>query len=137
MAFRYDIFWEAGEQMRETGRTVNGAVGMRLRKIREMLEVRVCDMAGSLDLSEGYYRKLERGDHAIGLPILISLHRNYGIDLNYLITGRAREEDIARELVCGQPEEMFYLLHRLLDCCERTYMEQRREDRLDGDEEHY
>ena len=100
--------------------SVNRLVGRRLRKIREMLEIKVMDMAASLDLSVGYYRKLERGDHAISLPLLILLHDRYGIDLNYLITGKAREEDVARDLVCGKPEEMFYLLHRLLDAWEST-----------------
>ena len=50
---------------------VNSAVGRRLRNIREMLEVKVMDMADSLEISVGYYRKLERGDHAIRLPLLI------------------------------------------------------------------
>lgn len=109
--------------------SVNGAVGRRLRKIREMLEIKVMDMAESLELSVGYYRKLERGDHAISLPLLILLHDKYGIDLNYLITGKAREEDIARDLVCGKPEEMFYLLHRLLESCEKAYINLQEEGR--------
>ena len=115
---------------------VNSAVGRRLRNIREMLEVKVMDMADSLEISVGYYRKLERGDHAIRLPLLILLHEIYGIDLNYLITGRAREEDIARDLVCGNPEEMFYLLHRLLNSCEKTYMAPIQEGREHGDKEY-
>lgn len=72
--------------------SVNRSVGRRLKKIREMLEIKVMDMADSLELSVGYYRKLERGDHAISLPLLILLHDRYGIDLNYLITGKAKED---------------------------------------------
>ena len=54
--------------------------------------------------------------------------------MNYLITGRAREEDLARDLVCGNPEEVFFLLHRLLDSCERIYMSDVREEgRNDGE----
>lgn len=116
--------------------SVNRSVGRRLKKIREMLEIKVMDMADSLELSVGYYRKLERGDHAISLPLLILLHDRYGIDLNYLITGKAREEDVARDLVCGKPEEMFYLLHRLLDTCENTYNNLQKEEGQSVDKEY-
>lgn len=97
-------------------------VGKRIRKIREIFGLKVAEMADGLEISEGHYRKLERGDHAISLNILMRLHEMYGVDLNYLITGRAREEDIARDMVRGKPEELFYLLHRLLDSCEKEYM---------------
>ena len=113
---------------------VNGRIGRRLRRVRLMLGIKVKDMAESLDLTVGHYRKLERGEHAINLSLLILLHGKYGIDLNYLITGRATEEDLARDLVCGNPEEVFFLLHRLLDSCERIYMSDVREEgRNDGE----
>ena len=107
---------------------VNSSVGKRIRRIREMFGIKVVEMADSLEISEGHYRKLERGDHAVGLNILIRLHELYGVDLNYLISGRAREEDIARDMVRGKPEELFYLLHRLLDSCEKEYMIYNREE---------
>lgn len=115
---------------------INGEIGRRLRKVRLMLGIKVKDMAESLDLTVGHYRKLERGEHAINLSLLIVLHGKYGIDLNYLITGRAREEDLARDLVCGNPEEVFFLLHRLLDSCEKIYMSDEREAGRYGDEEY-
>ena len=96
---------------------VNSAVGRRLRNIREMLEVKVMDMADSLEISVGYYRKLERGDHAIRLPLLILLHEIYGIDLNYLIT----------DLIRSFKEH---------DTYDKTYMAHIQEGREHGDKEY-
>mgnify|MGYP001051184097 CR=1 FL=1 len=116
--------------------TVNGEIGRRLRKVRLMLGIKVKDMADSLGLTVGHYRKLERGEHAINASLLTLLHGIYGIDLNYLITGRAREEDLAKDLMCGNQKEMFFLLHRLLDSCEKIHRDDAREEDEDGDEEH-
>lgn len=116
---------------------INGVVGRRLQKIRKMLDVKPSEMAESLHISVGHYRKLERGDHAINLCTLVLLHEKYGIDLNYLITGRAREDDIARDLACGKPEEVFYFMHQLLDSCERAYMGHALEREEKEDKEYY
>lgn len=115
---------------------INGKIGRRLRGVRQMLGVRGKEMADSLGLTVGHYRKLERGEHAISLPLLIMLNAQYGIDLNYLITGKSREEDLARDLAGGNPEEVFFLLHRLLDSCEKVYMRDIREETEDGDEKY-
>lgn len=101
---------------------INIVVGRRLRRIRKMLNLSSEDMAETLELSVGHFQKLERGDHAFSLIRLKALREIYGIDLNYLITGRSKEEDIARDLIYGTPEETFYFFHQLLDSCERTYM---------------
>lgn len=115
---------------------VNGEIGRRLRKVRQMLGIKVIEMADSLELTVGHYRKLERGEHAINLTILSILNARYGIDLNYLITGKSREEDLARDLAGGNPEEVFFLLHRLLDSCEKIYLRDIREDTKHGDKKH-
>ena len=116
--------------------TVNGEIGRRLRKVRLMLGIKVKDMAGGLGLTVGHYRKLERGEHSINASLLTMLHGKYGIDLNYLITGKAREEDLAKDLMCGNPEEMFFLLHRILNSCEEIHRDDVQEEDEDGDEEH-
>lgn len=116
---------------------VNVMVGRRLQKIRKMLDVPSADMAETLHISVGHYRKLERGDHGISLSTLVVLHERYGIDLNYLLTGRAREEDIARDLATGKPEEVFYFLHHLLDSCEKAYMMHLLEGEENGDKKYY
>nr|MBP3599369.1 helix-turn-helix transcriptional regulator [Eubacterium sp.] len=105
----------------------NQVLGKRLRKARRMLGVTSEEMSEMLHLSAGHYRKLERGEHAISLGCLQVLHEVYGMDLNYIITGHVREEDVARELVNSTPEEAFYYMHQLLESCERVYMTQQRE----------
>lgn len=100
---------------------INVVIGNRLRKIRKMLDISSDDMAETMNLSVGHFQKLERGDHALSLTCLKVLREKYGVDLNYLITGRSREEDIARDLIDGTPEEIFYFMHQLLDSCERLH----------------
>lgn len=115
---------------------INHMVGRRLRKIRNMLDISCEEMAETLELSLGHFQKLERGEHALSPVRLKVLRETYGIDLNYLITGRSREEDIARDLIYGTPEETFYFLHQLLDSCERAYL-MRMEDRGDRNDKKY
>ncbi len=115
---------------------INYMVGRRLRKIRNMLDVSCEEMAETLELSVGHFQKLERGEHALSLVRLKMLREIYGIDLNYLITGRSKEEDIARDLIYGTPEETFYFLHQLLDSCERTYL-MRAGNKGDGNDKKY
>ncbi len=102
-------------------RYCNRVLGKRLRTARKMLNISSEEMAEVLDLSAGHYRKLERGEHAISLACLQVLHEEYGMDLNYIITGHAREEDVARDLIMRKPEEVFCYMHQLLESCERMY----------------
>ncbi len=113
-------------------RYCNRVLGRRLRKARKMMNISSEEMAEVLHLSTGHYRKLERGEHAISLACLQVLHEEYGFDLNYIITGHAREEDVARDLVNSTPEEVFYYMHQLLESCERvyaTYCKEREEEK--------
>ncbi len=116
------------------GRYCNKVLGKRLQKVRKMMDISSEDMAEVMNLSAGHYRKLERGEHAISLACLQVLHEEYGIDLNYIITGHAREEDVARDLVCGTPEEIFGYMHQLIESCERAYTAQQRKREGEGDE---
>lgn len=102
-------------------RYCNRVLGKRLRSARKMMNITSEEMAEVLQLSAGHYRKLERGEHAISLACLQVLHEEYGLDLNYIITGHAREEDVARDLVRSTPEEVFYYMHQLLESCQRAY----------------
>lgn len=117
--------------------TFNIVVGRRLRKIRKMLGISSEEMAEALELSTGHFQKLERGEHAFGLMRMNTLHEKYGIDLNYLITGSKREEDIAKDIVCGTPEERFYFMHQLLDSCKQIYAMRRTEEGEKDDKKCY
>ena len=84
----------------------NEQVGKRLRHLRCIMDISVSEMADSLGVTTGHFRKWERGDHAISLVGLDMLHRLYGMDLNYLITGKVREQDFANALFEMSPEEL-------------------------------
>lgn len=115
----------------------NVQVGKRLRQIRRMLDVSQEDMAEAMNISVGHFQKLERGDHAFSLSYLEVLHEKYGIDLNYLISGQIREQDIARELVCGAPQDVFYCLHQLLASCEEIYNMSHIEEKEEKNQKYY
>ena len=45
----------------------NEQVGKRLRHLRCIMDISVSEMADSLGVTTGHFRKWERGDHAISL----------------------------------------------------------------------
>ena len=92
----------------------NEQVGKRLRHLRCIMDISASDMADSLGVTTGHFRKWERGDHAISLVGLNMLHRQYGMDLNYLITGKVREHDFANALFEMTPEELFFMMLSLI-----------------------
>ena len=93
----------------------NEQVGKRLRHLRCIMDISVSEMADSLGVTTGHFRKWERGDHAISLVGLDMLHRLYGMDLNYLITGKVREQDFANALFEMSPEEFFFMMRQILE----------------------
>ena len=99
----------------------NEQVGKRLRHLRCIMDISVSEMADSLGVTTGHFRKWERGDHAISLVGLDMLHRLYGMDLNYLITGKVREQDFANALFEMSPEEFFFMMRQILENCEEIY----------------
>lgn len=99
-----------------------------------MMDVSSEEMAEMMDISVGHYLKLERGEHAMSLACLQVLHEQFGIDLNYMITGRSREEDIARDLIYSKPEEIFYYMHQLLTSCEQAYQAIHQKQEVGSDE---
>jgi len=113
----------------------NEQVGKRLRHLRCIMDISVSDMADSLGVTTGHFRKWERGDHAISLVGLNMLHRQYGMDLNYLITGKVREHDFANALFEMTPEELFFMMRQLLDNCEEIYKEREKHRLKEAEEE--
>ena len=110
----------------------NAQGGERLRHLRCVMDISTTEMADSLGVTTGHFRKWERGQHAISLEALYILHRQYGMDLNYLITGMAREQDLVSAFFDMTPEEIFFMMHQLLENCEKMYRE--RKGRLCGEE---
>ncbi len=101
---------------------INVVVGKRLRKVRKALDIPVEELAEIMELSEGHLRKLERGDNAVSLSCLCVLHDKFGVDLNYLVAGKSREQDLARVIMTAPPEKIFYFMRQLVDACQQVYI---------------
>ena len=66
----------------------NELIGKRLRKIRHNRELECVDMASILGISEGHYRKIERGLYGLDIPKLIQLYYSLSVDPMYLLFGK-------------------------------------------------
>lgn len=72
----------------------NELIGKRLRKIRRNNRMECVDMASILGISEGHYRKIERGLYGLDVPKLAQLYHSLSIDPMYLLFGKV---DFSRE----------------------------------------
>lgn len=69
----------------------NELIGRRLKKIRENAQIEYYDMAKLLGVSEGHYRKIERGIYGLDVPKLMVLYTKLGVDPLYLLAGGEKE----------------------------------------------
>lgn len=67
---------------------LNKQIGERLQRARENLGCTQETFAELLDVAAVHYQRLERGEYALTLDKMVILHEKYGVDLNYLITGK-------------------------------------------------
>lgn len=65
----------------------NEVIGKRLMHIRKVNQLECCEMAKILDVSEGHYRKLERGMYGLDIHKIKLLYNSLHIDPIYLLTG--------------------------------------------------
>ena len=93
----------------------NEQVGKRLRHLRCIMDISVSEMADSLGVTTGHFRKWERGDHAI--------------------TGKVREQDFANALFEMSPEEFFFMMRQILENCEEIYRERKEQKIVEKEEE--
>lgn len=66
----------------------NELIGKRLRKIRNKHKMECADMASLLGVSEGHYRKIERGLYSLDIEKLMQLYYKLGVDPMYLLLGK-------------------------------------------------
>lgn len=66
----------------------NELIGRRLMKIRQDNDLEFYDMADILDISEGHYRKIERGVYGLDVPKLLKLYDKLDVDPMYLLLGK-------------------------------------------------
>ncbi|MCH5265454.1 MAG: helix-turn-helix transcriptional regulator [Lachnospiraceae bacterium] len=66
----------------------NERIGKRLKKIRQNAGLDYPDMAEVLEVSEGHYRKIERGVYGLDVKKIIMLYQKMKVDPLYLLTGK-------------------------------------------------
>lgn len=66
----------------------NEMVGKRLQQVRISAGKGCYEMALALGISEGHYRKIERGVYGLDVRKMLLLQRKMGIDPMYLLTGK-------------------------------------------------
>lgn len=65
----------------------NELMGKRLRRVRLDLGMNYWDMADVLGVSEGHYRKIERGIYGLDAKKLLCLYSELKVDPLYILTG--------------------------------------------------
>ncbi len=94
----------------------NEMIGKRLRQFRIQREMDFMEMAEVLGISEGHYRKIERGVYGLDVRKVMILYEKLNLDPLYLLTGR-QEAERGRDGV-GQAERNLRVCE-LLDYCKR------------------
>lgn len=103
----------------------NELMGKRLRRVRLDLGMDYWDMADVLGVSEGHYRKIERGVYGLDAKKLLLLYSKLKVDPLYILTGdRGRQisyisqKNMSREsMVC-----------ELLDYCKKQLTEDEKKE---------
>lgn len=98
----------------------NELIGRRLQDIRESAHMEYHEMAKLLGVSEGHYRKIERGIYGLDVPKLVVLYEKLDVDPLYLLAGSQKGKnsvsnshmEIRRRRVC-----------ELLDYCKKQISE--------------
>lgn len=70
----------------------NEMIGKRLRQFRIRLGMDFMDMAEILGVSEGHYRKIERGVYGLDVRKVLILYQKLKLDPLYLLTGKQETE---------------------------------------------
>lgn len=95
--------------------TSRKAIGSRLRKIRGPLTQQ--EFSDKLQISRGYVSDVERGRSYPSVPFLVSLAVNFGISLNWLLTGEEGSQQCDALILRGTdsaPNELTDVLHKLV-----------------------
>ncbi len=65
----------------------NELIGRRLKLIRTELGLNYFEMAEILEISDGHYRKIERGIYGLDAKKLLLLNEKLNVDPLYILTG--------------------------------------------------
>ncbi len=75
--------------MDKVKKDTNMQVGRRLREARTNMNLKPEIIADALQLSTDHYAKLEAGKNGLTTDKFLILHKEFGIDPTYLITGQS------------------------------------------------
>ncbi|MBO5489234.1 MAG: helix-turn-helix transcriptional regulator [Eubacterium sp.] len=103
----------------------NELIGRRLQRIRKDLGYTYEEMGEVLEVSDGQYRKLERGIYAIDVRKVILMYTRLGVDPLYLLTGNCNRIDEDKKITY-EVEDNNSLVCELLDYC-KTKLQQQEE----------
>lgn len=76
----------------------NEVIGRRLMHVRKLNRMECWEMAKILDVSEGHYRKIERGLYGLDVRKVKLLYNNLHVDPVYLLTGETDIPEIYMRL---------------------------------------
>ncbi len=98
----------------------NELIGRRLQDIRESAHMDYYDMAKLLGISEGHYRKIERGIYGLDVPKLMILYDKLDVDPLYLLAGSQKGKQ-SRDI---QWESRRQRVCELLEYCRKQISEE-------------
>ncbi len=99
----------------------NEQIGKRLKKIRQNAGLDYPDMADVLEVSEGHYRKIERGVYGLDVKKILMLYQRLKVDPLYLLTGDRGSELSYKNR--SEPVDKNSIVCELLDYCKKQLAE--------------
>lgn len=93
----------------------NELIGRRLRKVRTSHKLEYCEMARILGISEGHYRKIERGLYPLDVHKLMLLYKKLNVDPLYLLVGKVDLPNVYMTVTGASTEKE--MICELLEFC--------------------
>ena len=102
----------------------NELIGRRLKLIRSELGLDYYDMAEILEVSDGHYRKIERGMYGLDTKKLLLLYSKLKVDPLYILTGNRGME---MQYVAYSQSDRNDLVSELVDYCQKNLVDPTKE----------
>ena len=102
----------------------NELIGRRLKLIRTELGLDYYDMAEVLEVSDGHYRKIERGIYGLDIKKLLLLYTKLKVDPLYVLTGNRKMEV---QYVAYSRTDRNDLVGELVDYCRKNLVDPAKE----------
>lgn len=98
----------------------NELIGRRLKHIRQDLGMDYPDMAEVLEISDGHYRKIERGVYGLDVRKLMLLYAKLQVDPLYILTGNPSR---GMKYIPSSNADRDTLICELLDYCKNRLVD--------------